>query len=189
MSGDRQKPLSGLRLSTEEHGYSIEDEARRSHHDSEVLMATIEESIDVRVPVRSVYNQWTQFEQFPHFMQYVDSVEQIDNTHLRWTATMRGERYEWEAEITEQQPDQRIAWRATEGKGNAGVVTFHRLDDETTRVMLQLDWQPEGVAEKAAAALGFDAESVQQDLQRFKEAIEALGGETGGWRGQVSPKS
>ena len=148
-------------------------------------MATIEESIDVNVPVSTAYNQWTQFEEFPQFMEGVESVQQIDDTHLLWTAEIGGTQEEWRAEISEQTPDQRIAWHATEGKTNAGVVTFHRIDDNTTRVMLQMDWEPEGMKESAGAALGMDDRRVKGDLERFKELVERRGTETGAWRGEV----
>jgi uncharacterized membrane protein len=148
-------------------------------------MATIEESIDVEVPVETAYNQWTQFETFPEFMEGIERVQQLDDTHLHWVAEVGGNRQEWEAEITEQRPDDRIAWTATSGKGNAGVVTFHRLDDTTTRVMVQLDWEPEGITEQIGAKLGMDSRRVQGDLQRFKELIERRGAETGAWRGEV----
>jgi len=120
-------------------------------------MATIEKSIDVQVPVRTAYNQWTQFEEFPRFMEGVQEVRQLDDTHLHWVASVGGQRKEWDAEITEQIPDQRVAWRSEAGDENAGVVTFHRLDDSSTRVMLQLAYQPEGVVEQAGSALGIVA--------------------------------
>ena len=148
-------------------------------------MATIEESIDVGVPVETAYNQWTQFETFPEFMEGIEQVRQLDDTHLHWVADVGGNREEWDAEITEQRPDERIAWHATSGKGNAGVVTFHRLDQQKTRVMVQLDWEPEGVTEQIGSALGMDSRRVQGDLQRFKDLIEARGVESGAWRGEV----
>ena len=148
-------------------------------------MARIEETIEVDVPVSTAYNQWTQFEEFPQFMEGVESVQQIDDTHLLWTAEIGGTQEEWRAEISEQTPDQRIAWHATEGKTNAGVVTFHRIDDNTTRVMLQMDWEPEGMKEKAGAAVGADSRRVKGDLERFKELIERRGTPTGAWRGEV----
>ena len=148
-------------------------------------MATIEESIDVNVPVSTAYNQWTQFEEFPEFMEGIESVQQIDDTHLLWTAEIGGTQEEWRAEISEQTPDQRIAWHATEGKTNAGVVTFHRIDDNKTRVMLQMDWEPEGMKEKVVAAVGSDTRRVKGDLERFKELIEKRGTPTGAWRGEV----
>ena len=148
-------------------------------------MARIEESIDVAVPVKTAYNQWTQFEEFPTFMEGIEQVKQVDDTHLRWTAEVGGKREEWDAEITEQHPDHRVAWNATSGKGNAGVVTFHRIDDEQTRVMVQMDWEPEGVTEKIGTALGMDDRRVQGDLKRFKELIEQRGSESGAWRGEV----
>ena len=110
-------------------------------------MSSVEESVEVEVPVRTAYNQWTQFEEFPRFMEGVESIRQLDDTHLHWTAEIAGARREWDAEITEQRPDERVAWRSTSGTTNAGVVTFHRLDEGRTKVMLQLDVDPEGLVE------------------------------------------
>ncbi|HZG35167.1 MAG TPA: SRPBCC family protein [Gaiellaceae bacterium] len=152
-------------------------------------MATIEETIEVDVPVRTAYNQWTQFEEFPQFMDGVESVQQIDDTHLLWTAEIGGERAEWRAEITEQHPDHRVAWKSVDGRPNAGVVTFHQLDEGRTRVSLQMDWEPEGVKEKAGAAVGADNRQVKGDLERFKQLIESRGVETGAWRGEVENSS
>jgi uncharacterized membrane protein len=148
-------------------------------------MSSIVESVDVAVPVRTAYNQWTQFEEFPRFMEGVSSVEQLDDQHLHWVADIAGVTREWDAEITEQEPDMRIAWRSTTGTDNAGVVTFHKLDDEQTRVHLQLDIEPEGVVEKAGDAMGFIKRRASGDLERFKELIEARGRESGAWRGTV----
>lgn len=149
-------------------------------------MKTIEKGIEIDVPVRAAYNQWTQFEDFPTFMEGVESVTQLDDTHLRWIAEILGVRREWEAEITEQVPDQRIAWTAREGSMNSGVVTFHRIDDGRTRVMLQLTFSADDLVEKAGEKLGIIDARVAGDLQRFKEIIEARGEETDGWRGEVS---
>ena len=148
-------------------------------------VATIEQSIEVNVPVSTAYNQWTQFEEFPNFMDGVESVTQLDDTHVRWVVDIAGNRREWEAEITEQRPDERVAWRATDGKANGGVVTFHRIDDSTTRIMVQIDWEPESALERAGAAAGADDARVRADLERFKEMIESRGEETGAWRGEV----
>ena len=147
-------------------------------------MSTIEQSIEVNLPVRPVYNQWTQFEEFPQFMEGVEYVRQLDDTRLEWAAEIAGQRREWEAKITEQTPDQRVAWASVGGTGHAGVVTFHRIDDNTTRIMLQLEFQPENVVEKAGDALGLVRRRAKGDLQRFKEFIESRGRETGAWRGQ-----
>ena len=149
-------------------------------------MSTIEESIDVQVPVRTAYNQWTQFEEFPQFMEGVEAVRQLDDTHLHWVAEIAGVRREWKAEVTEQTPDQRIAWQSENGTEHAGVVTFHRLDDGKSRVMLQLDTEPEGLVEKAGDALGVLKRQVKGDLERFKELIESRGTESGAWRGEVA---
>ncbi len=148
-------------------------------------MSSIEQSVEVNVPVRTAYNQWTQFEEFPRFMEGVESVTQLDDTHQRWVAEIAGKRHEWEAEVSEQRPDERVAWRSIDGKTNAGVVTFHRIDDATTRIMLQMDWEPEGAIEQAGAAVGADDARVRGDLERFKEMIESRGQETGAWRGEV----
>ena len=148
-------------------------------------MANVTDSIDVKVPVSTAYNQWTQFESFPQFMEGVESVTQVDDTHLHWKAEVGGKDKEWDAEVTEQHPDERIAWRATSGADNAGVVTFHRIDDETTRVTLQMDVEPEGLVENVGTGLGFLDRRVKGDLERFKEFIESRGGETGAWRGEV----
>jgi uncharacterized membrane protein len=148
-------------------------------------MATIEQSIEVNAPLRAVYNQWTQFEDFPRFMEGVKEVRQLDDKHLRWRAAIGGKDKEWEAEIVEQRPDERIAWTSRSGAWNAGVVTFHRIDDIRTRVMLQLDYDPEGPIENAADALGVVKARVKGDLERFKEFIERRGRETGAWRGEI----
>ena len=148
-------------------------------------MSTIEQSIEVEVPVRTAYNQWTQFEEFPRFMDGVESVRQIDDTNLEWTAEIAGARRQWRAEITEQRPDERVAWRATSGTDNAGVVTFHRIGEGRTKVMLQLDVEPEGLVEQAGDKLGFVKRRVSSDLERFKAFIEERGAESGAWRGEV----
>jgi uncharacterized membrane protein len=148
-------------------------------------MATIEKSIDVNVPVRVAYNQWTQFEEFPRFMEGVEEVRQLDDKRLHWKATVGGKTKEWDAEITEQRPDERIAWRSRGGANNAGVVTFHRLSEGTTRVMLQLEYDPEGVIENVGDAVGIVSARVKGDLERFKEFIESRGSETGAWRGEI----
>lgn len=148
-------------------------------------MGSIQESVEVEVPVRTAYNQWTQFEQFPSFMEGVESVEQLDATHLHWVAEIGGVRREWDAEISEQVPDERIAWHATSGTENAGVVTFHRLHENRSRVMLQLEIEPEGLVEKAGDALGFVKRRATGDLQRFKQMLEGQGIEDGAWRDTV----
>ena len=148
-------------------------------------MANIEQSIDVGVPVRTAYNQWTQFEEFPRFLEGVREVKQLDDKRLRWRAEVAGKDKEWTAEITEQHPDERIAWTSTSGARNAGVVTFHRLSDGTTRIMLQLEYDPEGVVENVGDAVGVMSSRVKGDLERFKEFIESRGRETGAWRGDI----
>ncbi len=149
------------------------------------MTKTYEKSIEVDQPIRTVYNQWTQFEEFPKFMEGVEQVQQLDDTTLRWKAEIAGQEREWTAKITEQHPDERVAWRSTEGATNAGVVTFHKLDPNRTRVMLQMEFDPEGFAENAAEKLGVVGARIQGDLERFKTFIEERGSETGAWRGEV----
>lgn len=149
-------------------------------------MSTVEQSIDIELPVRTVYDQWTQFEEFPKFMEGVEQVQQLDDTHLHWVAKVAGQQREWDAEITEQIPDERISWRSREGATNAGVVTFHRLDEGTTRVMLQLEFEPETVTEKVGDAVGLVKHRAKGDLARFRDYLEGRGTETGAWRGEVT---
>jgi uncharacterized membrane protein len=149
------------------------------------IMANVTESIDVNVPVRTAYDQWTQFEEFPRFMEGVKSVSQTDDTHLRWVAEVAGKEKEWDAVVTEQHPDERVAWTSQSGARNAGVVTFHRLDEEKTRVTLQMDVDPEGLVENVGTGLGFLDRRVKGDLERFKEFVEQRGTPTGAWRGEV----
>jgi uncharacterized membrane protein len=148
-------------------------------------METIKESIEVAVPVSTAYNQWTQFEEFPKFMDGVESVEQVDDTHLRWVAEVGGERREWQAEIVEQVPDKKVAWRATGENGPNGIVTFEPLGADTTLITVEMSYEPEGLKETLGAKVGLDSRQVQEDLQRFKQLAEAVGLETGAWRGEV----
>jgi uncharacterized membrane protein len=145
-------------------------------------VSTLEEQIDVDVPVRTAYNQWTQFEEFPRFMEGVQHVHQIDDRRLHWRAEVGGKQVEWQAEITEQIPDERIVWRSTSGAPNAGVVTFQPLGQYRTRVTLQLHYEPEGVAENVGDWLGVLSRRAEGDLERFKKFIEARGVETGAYR-------
>ena len=148
-------------------------------------MASIEKSVDVNVPLSTVYNQWTQFEEFPNFMEGVESVTQLDDARLHWVGNVAGQQKEWYARITEQLPDERIAWTSEGGVFNSGVVTFHRVGPEETRVMLQMEYEPESFVESAGDALGFVSRRVQGDLDRFKEFVESRGVETGAWRGSI----
>jgi len=145
--------------------------------------------IDIDLPVRTVYNQWTQFEDFPLFMKHVVDVRQIDDTHLHWKARISGISREWTSEITEQTPDQRVAWTATDGTKNAGVVTFHALSDTTTRVLLQLETDPKGFLEHVADWGGYISDRAKKDLESFKDFIENRGRSTGAWRGTVERDS
>ena len=148
-------------------------------------MSQIMEAIDVAVPVKTAYDQWTQFETFPSFMEGVKSVRQLDDQTVHWVAEVAGKQKEWDARITEQTPDERIAWTAIDGAHNAGVVTFHRIDEGRSRVTLQLDVDPEGPIENAGDALGLVKNRVKGDMERFKEFIEKRGSETGAWRGEI----
>lgn len=148
-------------------------------------MSTIEKSIEVNVPVTVAYNQWTQFEDFPAFMEGVTEVRQLDDTHLHWRADVAGKETEWDAEITEQIPDRRIAWHSTSGAMNDGVVSFENIAGDKTRVMLHLDYDPEGFVENVGDALGMVSRRVEGDLRRYKDLLESRGYETGAWRGRI----
>jgi uncharacterized membrane protein len=150
----------------------------------EVVMATIEKSIDVEVPVSTAYDQWTQFEEFPKFMEGVVAVRQLDDSHVRWVAEIGGERQEWDAEIVEQEPDRVIAWRSTDGLANSGRVEFMPIDDGT-RVKVEMEYEPEGLKETVGAALGLDGGQVEGDLERFKDLVEGREVPTGAWRGEI----
>ncbi|MCT9144842.1 SRPBCC family protein [Streptomyces violarus] len=149
-------------------------------------MSQVEESIEVRVPVHTAYNQWTQFEDFPQFMDGVERIEQRTDTLTHWVTKVGGQEREFDAEITEQVPDERVAWTTVNGEARqAGVVTFHRIQDDTTKVMLQMEFDPSGVTETVGDKLGFVKRQVSGDLRRFKQFMEARGSETGAWRGAV----
>ena len=148
-------------------------------------MSSITESVDVSAPLSMVYNQWTQFEKFPDFMEGVEQITQIDETHLRWKIKVGPVTREFNATITEQHPDQRVAWKSDDGPNHAGVITFHRIDDETTRVTAQMDIDPEGFVETVADKLGVLGHRVKGDMHRFKEVMETRAAETGAWRGDV----
>jgi uncharacterized membrane protein len=147
---------------------------------------TVEKSIDVQVPIRAVYNQWTQFEEFPRFMEGVQEVRQLADERLYWSADVAGEHKEWYARITRQVPDQVIAWESEGGTTNTGIVTFHSLEGDKTEVQLHMEWQPEDFKEKVGDMLGVVTRRVDGDLHRFKDFIEERGRESGGWRGTIS---
>jgi len=148
-------------------------------------MSTIEQSIDVAVPVRAAYNQWTQFEYFPRFMQDVEEVRQIDDTHLHWRANIAGAPVEWDAEITTQIPDRRISWRSTSGPPNSGAVSFDRVTDNRTRITLRMSYRAPGLVEKIGDALGVVRLELSGNLHRFADFIQSRQRETGAWRGTV----
>ena len=147
---------------------------------------TIQESIEVAVPVSTAYNQWTQFEQFPEFMEGVEEVSQLDDTRLHWVAVVAGTRAEWDAKIIEQHPDRQISWISEDGKKTRGTVGFEPRGESRTSITLSMSYQAQGVREAVGAAAGIDARRVRGDLERFKDLIEGLGQESGGWRGDVS---
>jgi uncharacterized membrane protein len=147
--------------------------------------ARVEEAIEVAVPVTTAYNQWTQFEEFPSFMEGIEEVRQLDETHLHWVASLGGRRRGWDAEISEQRPDERVVWHATSGKRNTGVVTFHRLADDRSKVMVQMEFEPEGLRETVGTIFGLDRRRIKADLERFSQLLERRGAESGAWRGTV----
>jgi uncharacterized membrane protein len=148
-------------------------------------MEQVEKVVEVDCPVSTVYNQWTQFEEFPRFMAGVKEVRQLDDTHVHWHAEIWGKDKEWDAEITEQEPDKRISWKSISGAPNAGTVRFEPLGTDRTRVRLVMAYEPEGVVENAGDALGIFTQRVESTVKDFKEYIESRGGETGAWRGEV----
>ena len=149
-------------------------------------MATIEQSIEVDVPVRTAYNQWTQFEEFPTFMEGVEEVRQLDDTRLHWVASVAGRRAEWDAKILEQHPDRQISWISEDGRRTRGTVTFEPLGESRTLVRLAMGYQAEGFVEALGSAAGLDRRRIDGDLARFKELIEARGTESGAWRKDIS---
>ncbi|MER6134101.1 SRPBCC family protein [Streptomyces sp. NPDC001815] len=151
-------------------------------------MSTVKESVEVEVPVSIAYNQWTQFEEFPNFMEGVEEIRQLDDRHNRWTTKIGGMKREFDTEIVDQFPDERITWRTTSGDTKQkGTVSFQRLDETHTRVQLVMDVEPTGMAEKAADMTGTIDRRVKGDLRRFKEYIEQQGGASGSWRGRITP--
>ena len=150
-------------------------------------MSNVIETVDVAVPVRTAYNQWTQFTEFPRFMEGVEEIRQVSDTLTHWKIKVGGVEREFDAEITEQRPDERVAWNSIDGVSHAGVVTFHRLDTATTRVTLQVDTAPEGLVETLGDKLGAVQRRARGDLKRFKDFVEEQGVETGGYRGTVDP--
>ena len=149
------------------------------------MMETIQKTIEVEAPLSKVYNQWTQFEDFPQFMEGVEQVKQLDDKHLHWVAEVGGKTKEWDAEIVDQVPDQRISWRSTSGARNSGVVNFRPKGQDHTMVTLEMYYEPEGALEKTGDALGLISKKVEGDLKRFREFIQKRGTETGGWRGEI----
>lgn len=151
-------------------------------------MSQVVETIDVDVPVTVAYNEWTQFESFPRFLSFVEQITQIDDTHVHWRVRVAGVEKEFDTVITEQHPDERIAWTSTGGEvDHAGVITFHRLSDTSCRLAVQIDWEPESLLEKAGAMLNVDDSALKRSLRQFKEVVEREGNPDGAWRGDVSP--
>jgi uncharacterized membrane protein len=148
-------------------------------------VSKVQEAIELEVPVRTAYNQWTQFEEFPRFMEHVEELRQVDDRHLHWRVNVAGTTEEFDAEITEQVPDTRIAWTTTRGRGHAGAVDFHPLGDDRSQIVLSMDAEPHGAVEKVADVTGIARRQVRGDLERFKALIEERGAESGAWRGTI----
>ena len=149
------------------------------------MTTKVEKSTTVAVPISTAYNQWTQFEEFPQFMGGVQEVRQLDDERLHWVAEIAGVKREWEARILEQRRDGKIAWAATEGATNAGAVYFSPVGTGRTIVRLELEYEPEGLVEKAGDAIGIIERQAEKDVEKFKEFIEGRGVETGGGRGDI----
>jgi uncharacterized membrane protein len=148
-------------------------------------MERIQKSIEVNCPVHNVYNQWTQFEEFPRFMEGVKRVTQLDDKRLHWEAEIAGRDKEWNARITEQIPDTRIAWESEAGENTSGIVTFQPDGPNRTRVNLEVCYEPKGFVESTGDSIGLLSRRVENDLEHFKEFIEHRGHETGAWRGTI----
>lgn len=166
-------------------GYLLSKKLRGSKS-ADGMESSVEESIEVMVPVSTAYNQWTQFEEFPAFMESVHEVRQLSDTRLHWRADVAGKMKEWDTKITEQVPDKRIAWTSTSGAPNGGVVTFHKISDTCTRIMLQMSYTPEGPLETIGDMVGAVRMETRKNLESFKRLIEARKHETGAWRGSVT---
>ena len=152
-------------------------------------MSKLEKSIVVNVPVHVAYNQWTQFEEFPFFMEGVVDVKQIDDRRLHWRTKIGGQEKEFDAEITEQLPDHRIAWKSISGPQHAGAITFHRIDDKRCKLMVQMEVKPDGMVETVGDWLGVVSTRVEKDLENFKAFIDSRQRETGAWRGEVHQRN
>lgn len=148
-------------------------------------MKMIEQSIEVDAPLRKVYNQWTQFEEFPEFMEGIEKVHQLDDKRLHWVANIGGKHEEWDAEIQEQVPDQRIAWRSITGRQSDGNISFEKVAENKTRIRAAISYEPEGAMEKIGDAMGIVSARVKGDLKRFKEFVERQTTESAGWRGEI----
>ncbi|MEV0646187.1 SRPBCC family protein [Phytomonospora sp. NPDC050363] len=151
------------------------------------MQKTYEKSVNVDVDLRTAYDQWTQFESFPQFMDGVDEVRQLGPERTHWKTSIAGVEREFDAEIVEQRPDERIAWQSLDGPKQAGAVDFQRVGDQETRVILQMVFEPEGAAETAGAATGLVGMRIEGDLERFKAFIESRGTETGAFPSQTPP--
>lgn len=148
-------------------------------------MRTIDDSVQVNVPIRTAYNQWTQFEDFPRFMQGVHEVRQLDAKRLHWRAEVWGKDIEWDSEITKQVPDRMIAWRSVSGPEHGGFVEFTPVSATETRVNVHIEYEPEGLVENVGAAVGAASSRVHNDLEHYKDFLEKRGSATGAWRGEI----
>lgn len=187
VSPDQVAAGAGITAAVALAGLGLWQWSKRRGMGNNMSTRSIEETIDLNVPVSTAYNQWTQFEEFPRFMPTVQQVKQLDDSHLHWRAVVAGKVEEWDSEITEQIPDQMIAWRSTSGPGNAGLVTFDKIGENRTRVRLQMWYDPQTRAEKFASAMGGVKFTAKGNLIRFKQLLESRGAESGAWRGEISP--
>lgn len=135
-------------------------------------MPWIEHSVDVQAPAALAYGQWTQFERLPRFTRAIREVRRTGERQLHWRADIAGIEEAWDAEVVEDIPDRRIAWRSTGGAINSGVVTFEPLGEDASRMTLSLAYVPRGLAEKVGDLLGLVDRVVRNDLERFKDFLE-----------------
>jgi uncharacterized membrane protein len=165
--------------------YKLRGKSNGNHLPQASGISTVDESIEVGVPVATAYNQWTQFEEFPLFMEGVDDVRQLDDTRLHWVATIGGQTAEWDAKILEQHPDTQISWISEDGKKTRGTVSFESIGESKTLIRLSMSYKTEGALEQLGSAAGLDSKRVRGDLERFKDLIESRGTESGEWRGEI----
>ena len=166
-------------------GDGDDDDSRAAPGHGEGRRMPVQQSVDVAVPVKDAYNQWTKFEDWPEFMHRIESAEQVDDAKVAFTTKIWGIKKRFEAQIVEQHPDERIEWNVEDGVSHTGVASFHKLAPRLTRIEVSIDVEPEGLVEKAGRGMRFTKRAVRSDLHRFKAFAEMNEEPDGGWRGTI----